>query len=214
MRRRIACAVLANSAQVLMPWAGTTRLRSIAGAVCSSTCERVGVVVGAAAGTITSALHGLPIATVPNLLWSEGTSSAIRCAVAWALRSGADGLLLVDGDQARLDRAHVDSLLAAFRETRTPVASYVAGDVGVPAVFGIESFARLGQLTGDRDAREVLRTTPIVKAVPWPEGSIEQAIDAAIECAVDDMVAHAFEPGSEPPTAIADEPTEPIVSAL
>ena len=187
MRRRVVCAVLAHSSDVLLPWEGTTRLRSIAGAVCAATCERVAVVIGAAAGRMTAALHGLPVATVPNLLWSEGTASAIRCAVAWALRSGADGLLLVD-DQARLDRDHVDTLLAAFRATRTPVASEVAGELGLPAVFGVESFARLGHLTGERDAREVLRTTPTVKVVPWPLPEV--------------------------PRAISDRPTEPVVSAL
>lgn len=212
MRRRVVCAVLANTSHVLMPRAGTTRLRSIAQEVCASSCERVAVVLGSAAGSISAALEGLPVATLPNVLWSEGTSAAIRCAVAWALRSGADGLLLVHGDQARVDRAHVESLLSAFRETRVPVASYLHGEVAVPAVFGIESFARLGQLTGDRDAREILRTTSIVKAVPWPEGSIEFAIDAAIERALDDMVAHAFEADAAP-AAIPDVPTTPGISA-
>jgi CTP:molybdopterin cytidylyltransferase MocA len=187
MRRRVACALLASSTDVLLPWAGTTRLRAIAGVVCASTCERVGVVVGAAAGRMTAALQGLPVATVPNVLWSEGTASAIRCAVAWALRSGADGLLLVD-DQARLDRDHVETLLATFRATRTPVASEVAGELGLPAVFGIESFARLGHLTGERDAREVLCTTPTVEVVSWPLAEV--------------------------PTAISERPTEPVVSAL
>ena len=166
--------------------------------------------LGSSAGSITAALEGLPIATLPNVLWTEGTSAAIRCAVAWALRSGADGLLLVHGDQARVDRAHVENLLAVFRETRTPVASDVHGDVCVPAVFGIESFARLGQLTGDRDAREILRTTPI-ELVPWPEGAIERAIDHAIDSALDDMVAHAFEVEAAP-TAIPDLPTGPVIS--
>lgn len=210
MRRRVVAAVLANSSHVLLPWAGTTRLRSITSAVCAASCERVAVVVGTAAGSMSTALHGLPVATVPNVLWSEGVASAIRCAVAWALRSGADGLLLVHGDQARLETGHVDSLLAAFRETRTPVASYVGGEVGVPAVFGLESFARLGQLSGDRDAREILRTSPIVKAVPWPDGSIERAIDAAIDSAVEDMAAEI----QAAPTAISEPATEPVVSAL
>ena len=67
MRRRVVGAVLANSSHVLLPWAGTTRLRSIASAACASTCERVAVVVGTAAGSMASALQGLPVATVPNV---------------------------------------------------------------------------------------------------------------------------------------------------
>ena len=212
MRRRVVAAILASSSDVLLPWAGTTRLRSIAHEVCATSCERVAVVLGPSAGRIATAIQGLPVATLPNVLWSDGVASGTRCAVAWALRSGADGLLLLDGDQALVDRVHVESLLTAFRSTRAPVASYVHGEVGVPAVFGIESFARLGALTGDRDAREVLRTTPIVKAIPWPQGSIERAIDTAIDVALETMVAH-VDGVSGVPIAIPDQPSSPVVLA-
>src|SRR5512139_2214535 len=134
MRRRVVAAILANNPGVLLPWAGTTRLRSVAQEVPAASCERVAVIAGARAGTVSSSLEGLPVAIVPDVLWGEGVASAIRCAVAWALRSGADGLMLVDGDQARVDRAHVENLLGAFRSARTPVASYVYGEVGIPAV--------------------------------------------------------------------------------
>lgn len=213
MRRRIVAAILADTADVLLPWAGSTRLRSIAQQVCAASCERVAVVLGTSAGSIAGALAGLPITTLPNVLWSDGVSAGVRCAVAWALRSGADGLLLVDGEQARVDRAHVDSLLSAFRNTRAPVASHVRGEVGLPAVFGIESFPRLGQLTGGRDSREVLRTTSIVKAVPWPEGSIERAIDVAIQgaldSALDGIIATAIDIAA--PAAIPDLGSAPEV---
>ncbi|MBA3504118.1 MAG: NTP transferase domain-containing protein, partial [Deltaproteobacteria bacterium] len=179
--------------------------------VCASSCERVAVVLGSGSGSISAALEGLPVATLPNVLWTAGKSAAIRCAVAWALRSGADGLLFVHGDQARVDRAHVDSLLSAFCETRGPVGSEVHGEVAVPAVFGIESFARLGQLTGNRDTHEILRTTPIVKAIPWPEGAIERAIDSAIDSALGDIRARIR--GRSRATTISDLPTDPAVSA-
>lgn len=198
MRRRVVAAILAacptnqgGCPRVLLPWAGTTRLRAVAQAVCAASCERVAAVLGPAAGSIAPALSGLPIATLPNVLWSEGAAASIRCAVAWALRSGADGLLLVHGEQARTGRAHVESLLQAFRSSRAVVASHVCGDVGLPAVFGVETYARLGQLTGDRDARDVLRMTAAVQAIPWPEGAIERAIDAAVDGALDAMVASA-----------------------
>lgn len=216
MRRRVVAAILAHTEDVLAPWAGSTRLRSVAQEVCATSCERVAVVLGNSSGRIASALAGLPIATLPNVLWSDGASAAIRCAVAWALRTGSDGLLLVDGEQASLGREHVEGLVSAFRASRAPVASYLFGEVSVPAVFGIESFARLGQLTGDRDAREVLRTTSIVKAVPWPEGSIERAshtaIAAEIQTALDTLVAHAVETRIDP-AVIPDPPADPVVLA-
>jgi CTP:molybdopterin cytidylyltransferase MocA len=208
MRRRVVAAILANTSDVLLPWAGTTKLRAIAQEVGASSCERVAVVLGTSAAGVSNALTGLPVITLPNVLWSEGVAAAIRCAVAWALRSGADGLLLVHGDQARVDRAHVDSLLSAFRTARCPVASSVYGHLEVPAVFGIESFARLGSLAGDSDARLILRTEPIVQPVPWPDGSVEHAIDVAIESVLDDMT-HVVDAAA--PTAISDLATGPVV---
>lgn len=215
MRKRVVAAILtASPTTALLPWAGTTRLRSVAQAICAASCERVAVVLGPAAGSVTSSLTGLPVASLPNVLWSEGSAASMRCAVAWALRTGADGLLLVHGDQARLDRAHVESLLQAFRTSRATVASYVSGDVTLPAVFGVESYAKLGQLTGERDARDVLRLTPVVKAIPWPEGAIESAIDRAIDQALDAMVANALDVTAIP-AVIPEihEASEPVTSA-
>lgn len=219
MRKRVVAAILAASPtneagcpRVLLPWAGSTRLRAVAKAICAASCERVAVVLGPGAGPATSSLQGLPIAT-PDVLWNDGAASPIRRAVAWALRTGADGLLLAHGDQARLDRTHVESLLQAFRSSRATVASYVSGEVTLPAVFGVESYAKLGQLTAGRDARDVLQLTSVVKAIPWPEGAIESAIDRAIDQALDAMVANALDVTAIP-TMIPEihEASEPVTS--
>ena len=157
--------------------------RELAHEICATTCERVAVVGG-------PGFEGLPLVALAG------------DAIAWALKSGADGLVLVQGDQ-HVDRFHLETLIDAFRHTRTPVASYACGEVGLPAVFGVDSFGRLAQ----HDAREVLRTTPIVKAIPWPLGperAIERAIDAAVEAAIEDMV-------QAIPTAIHDQPTAPVI---
>ena len=191
MRRRIVAAILANTPRALLPWSDTSRLRAVAREVCSTSCEKVAVV-----GNLGAALRGLPVALIPDL--EEGKSAAIRGAVDWALRCGAEGLLLVDGDQAHLDRNHLDSMLRAFRETRVPVSSYVDNDLAMPAVFGVETFARLARLTGDHDARQVLKAAPIVKVIPWPEEWIDRAIDDAIDIVLDDLVERALEANATP----------------
>ena len=137
--------------------------RELAHEVCASSCDRVAIIGG-------PGFDGLPLVALAG------------DAPAWTLRSGADGLLLVQGN-VHVDRDHLEALLEAFRGTRTPVASYVAGEVGLPAVFGIESFGRLAT----HDACELLRTTPIVKAIPWT-GTL-QAV----------------------PTVVPEQPTEPVI---
>lgn len=157
--------------------------RELAHEVCATSCDRVAIIGG-------PGFEGLPLVAL------DGDR------IAWALRSGADGLLLVQGS-LHVDRFHLEALLDAFRGTRTPVASYVAGEVGLPAVFGVESYSRLAT----HDAREVLRTTPIVKAIPWtdgPEHAMQRAIDAAVEAALDDML-------QAIPQTIPEQPTEPVI---
>ena len=95
MRNRVVATILAPQ---------PTTLRSLVRAL--GACERVAVPLGANAAAVAAAVHGLPVATLPNVLWSEGIAAEIRCAVAWALRSGADGLLLVHGEQ-EIDAADV-----------------------------------------------------------------------------------------------------------
>lgn len=166
---RIAAAIVA---------AGTgdpQRLRELAMRVCMASCERVAVVVGAGAGALSPALHGLPIRLEANVLHPEGVASSIRAAVAWALRSGCDALLLLACDQHRVTASHLERLLAAYRAKRDLVASRCSHGLGVPAVFHGTHFGRLAHLTGDHGAQVVVGTTPGVVAVDWPDGELELA---------------------------------------
>lgn len=106
-------------------------------------CERIAVPLGKHAAAVAAAVHGLPVATLPCVLWNDGLAAEIRCAVAWALRSGADGLLLVHGEDA-LDVHDVCGLVREFLKSRAPIVP--AADV-LPAIYGVEAFAKLGQLT-------------------------------------------------------------------
>jgi molybdenum cofactor cytidylyltransferase len=166
---RIAAAVLA---------AGTGdphRLRELAMRVCASPCERVAVVLGAGAGAMTPVLHGLPLRIETNLLWSEGVASSIRSAVAWALRSGCDGLMLLACDHHHVTSTHLERLIAAYRSKRDVVASRCAHGLGAPAVFHGTHYGRLGALTGDHGPQVIVGTTPGVVAVDWHDGELDLA---------------------------------------
>jgi CTP:molybdopterin cytidylyltransferase MocA len=154
----------------LLPFRGTTLLRAVAEQTCAASFDRVAVVLGAHAGTIAPTLDGLPLAPLANVLWTEGVASSIRCAVAWALRSACDAILLLVCDQPRLTSSHLENLLSAYRASRRRVASRYANIVGVPAVFDRADFPRLGGLSGDAGAQCMLEDANIVE---WPDGALD-----------------------------------------
>jgi CTP:molybdopterin cytidylyltransferase MocA len=166
---RIAAAVLASGT------ADPERLRELVGRVCLASVERVAVVLGAGAGIISPALHGLPIRIETNLLWSEGQASTIRAAVAWALRSGCDALMLLACEQHRVSSTHLAKLLATYRAKPDLVASSGAHGLDVPAIFHGAHYGRLAALSNGHGAHVVLHTSPGVTAVDWRDGETELA---------------------------------------
>ena len=177
--KRVAAAILAAGAsrrlgqpKQLLPFRGTTLVRAITAEVCTSRCQRVGVIVGAHAAQVAATVADLPVAVVPNVLWQEGLAASIRCAVSWAVRSGTDALALLVCDQPGLTASHLDRLVAEHVASGRPVASRYADTVGVPAVFGASEFPQLFALTGDRGAQRVLGRTH-ARVVDWPEGACD-----------------------------------------
>lgn len=156
---RIAAAVLAAGT------ADPERLRELAGRVCLASVERVAVVLGAGAGALSSALHGLPIRIETNVLWSEGHASTIRAAVAWALRSGCDALLLLECAHHRVTSSHLEKLLGAYRGKHDLVATRGAHGFEIPAVFHGTHYGRLAALSNGHGAQVILNTSPGVTGV-------------------------------------------------
>ena len=154
----------------LLPFRGTTLLRAVAREVCAARCDRVAVVLGAHAGAVAPTIADLPIAPLSNVLWSEGIASSIRCAVAWAMQSALDALLLVVCDQPQLTAQHVDRLIAAHRATGRAVASRYSDVAGVPAIFGGADYPALCGLSGDIGARGLCAASAMID---WPEGAFD-----------------------------------------
>ena len=81
-------------------------------------------------------------------------SRSIALGVAAAERSGASAILLALADMPLVPLTHFRALVEAFEGS--PLAT-LAGDTPMPpAMFGRASFAALGQLTGDRGARDLI----------------------------------------------------------
>ena len=148
-------------------------IRLVTEQVCASSCAEVVVVLGAHADDVGAALSGLPIARLANDAWAEGMASSIRCAAAWAARSGLDALMIILGDQALLSAAHVGRLLIAYRAGECLVASRYERTLGPPALFGQAYYGRLGLLEGDEGARSLLRQGGEAIAVDWADGAFD-----------------------------------------
>jgi molybdenum cofactor cytidylyltransferase len=114
----------------------------------------VGVVVGARAGRVASALAGLDVEVVHARRWREGLSASLAAGVRRAPRR-ARRLLVMTVDQWQISAADLRRLVAAARGARPAAAAY-AGDIGVPAVFPRRLWPALAALRGDRGARQLL----------------------------------------------------------
>lgn len=189
MTPRVFAVVLAGGAsrrlgrpKQLLPFRGTTLLRTVAAQACSASCAGVAVVLGAAASAVAPSLDGLPLSIELNPDWEEGIASSIRCAIRWVMAAKGDAALLLVGDQPNVTAAHLEQLLAGYRTSGGLVGSRYAGVVGVPAVLPRDAFPALLALRGEQGARQVLRSAPALTAIDWPQGTldIDTPADAAL----------------------------------
>jgi len=149
----------------------------------AATCANAGatgVVIGAHATTVTSALDHLPVALIENDGWQEGIASSIRAAVAWAETTPASALVIALADQPLLSGDHLAALRRAWLAGAPIAASRYAGIVGSPAIFDRSVWPRLAALTGDRGAGPLLRDAGVV-AIEWPDGALDVDTSADVE---------------------------------
>jgi molybdenum cofactor cytidylyltransferase len=162
----------------LLRFGGVTLLRHAARTAVAAGCGPVYVVLGAAslAKQLRFELVDLAVHVVENARWKEGMSSSIRAGVEALERSGApDAVLLMTCDQPYVTAAHLEQLVATFRETHAPaVASEYAGTVGVPALFGRALFAELKALEHDQGAKRILERHLLdVGRIPFEPGAVD-----------------------------------------
>lgn len=184
-RGRVVCVVLGAGASTrlgrpkqLEPFAGKALVRHVVDVVAGSSCDAVGVVLGANAAQIAPVLGGSVATVVDNAAWDEGIASSIRAAATWARREGASALVMVLADQPLLDRDHVDRLVDAWRSGAPAAASLYGGALGVPALFAASLYDELLALEGDRGAARILRGHDGVVSVEWPEGAVDVDTEA------------------------------------
>lgn len=162
-----------GSPKQLLLYAGTSLVSRAARAALESLCHPVYVVLGARAEQVGSALDGLDVRRLSNPCWADGLSS---CGIAAAVANEAPrGVLLMLTDQPHVTSAVLDALVESFDGLPTSiVASSYGGGVGVPALFGADHFAALGQLEGDRGARSLLeRHRASLRVIAFEAGAVD-----------------------------------------
>ena len=139
---------------------GEALLRRCAKAMLCSQAERVHVIVPPGDRERRRALQGLDISPVKAPDCHEGMAASLRAGVA-ALSADCDAAVIALADMPEVSGNHVDQLIAAFDQSQNREICRVVdadGNAGHPVLFGRRFFESLAGLTGDRGARDVVKT--------------------------------------------------------
>lgn len=157
---------------------GETLLRRAVRFAIASGAAQVHVVLGADANLLRASIDGLDCRE--QLCTHDDMASSLRAGLR-AVGSDCAAALVVLTDQPALDAAHLQALVARWRDDpQKAVASAYAGVVGVPAVLPRAWFARVLAAEGDRGARDLLRASGdavIALAAPQLAFDIDTAHD-------------------------------------
>jgi molybdenum cofactor cytidylyltransferase len=146
------------------------------------------VVLGAHRAELAPLAAQRAAAIVFNPHWPEGLGSSIRAAVL-QLPASCTAVLLVLGDQARLEPQDLCRLAQAWRSAPEAIVAARYGTVlGAPVIFPRRCFRALRQLRGDAGARTLIeRDRAAVIAVEMPNAAfdVDTVADlATVEAAV------------------------------
>ena len=148
----------------LLPWAGSSLVGNAVAAALGVPRADVYVVLGAHAGLIRTELHGLDVTFIDNPAFATGLGSSIAAAVRYLFDTPATDyaeLTFMLADQPAVTSEYLALLLRRTRSTERIVATEYGEHVGVPAVFPVAYAARLGKLSGDAGAKQLLNDPAI-----------------------------------------------------
>lgn len=154
-------------------------LRTTEAAIAGSTGPVV-VVVGAGAPRVRELLSPVSdsrLHVVENHYWESGMGSSIACGMAALQELGVplDSVIISLCDQPFLSQENFRRLCAEFhRQPQRIVASAYSGTTGPPVLFPKEFFPKLGQCSGDKGARAILKQhADFVHTLEFPDLAID-----------------------------------------
>ncbi|MFI6876509.1 NTP transferase domain-containing protein [Streptomyces sp. NPDC050400] len=121
-------------------------------------CDRVHVVLGAAAGDVRARAELDGCVLVENPEWADGMGSSLRAGLGSLADSGAGAALVLLVDQPGIGAAAVGRVREAYRSPGSLVAAAYDGERGHPVLFGRDHWAGIAaSASGDRGARAYLK---------------------------------------------------------
>lgn len=141
--------------KMLRSFRGKPLLSTVIDAARSSKADPVLVVTGHAANRLAPLLDQPGLIHVANPDYAEGMSRSLKAGIS-ALPDEVDGALICLGDMPLVTGKHLNALIGAF--TGTVCAPTYRGQRGNPVLWGRKYFAELLELTGDKGARNLLKT--------------------------------------------------------
>ncbi|MFE7352067.1 NTP transferase domain-containing protein [Streptomyces sp. NPDC057543] len=121
-------------------------------------CDRVQVVLGAAADEVRARadLTDCPVTVNPG--WAEGMGSSLRAGLGALAGTETDAALVLLVDQPGIGADAVARVRSAYRSRRSLVAASYDGERGHPVLFGADRWADVAAAAvGDQGARAYLR---------------------------------------------------------
>ncbi|WP_318342912.1 nucleotidyltransferase family protein [Flagellimonas baculiformis] len=117
------------------------------------------LVLGANLKDIQEKIDGEGYSVVFNEEWEQGMASSIKIGLeaALSIENELDHVLFLVSDQPFLELENLHKLVHT-QLTQKPMATYsqYGNDIGVPAIFGKETFPLLLQLEGDEGAKKLM----------------------------------------------------------
>jgi len=123
-----------------------------------SRLDAVTVVLGHEAEAVHSAISAFDVAVSVNARYAEGQGTSLVAGVD-ALPADTDAVVVMLADQPGIRVASIDALIETRRKTHAPIVMTMYGNTrSHPVLFGRETFDALRAISGDKGAREVIRS--------------------------------------------------------
>lgn len=172
--------------KLLASFDGVPLIRRMAGAALSSTASQTVVVTGHRAADIAASLAGLDLDLAHNPDFPSGMASSLKRGLG-SLDEGIAGALILLADMPALTTAHLDRLIATFKECdgKSIVRACDGERRGNPVILPRAAFGEAMGLSGDVGARALIETGawPVVDVEIGPAARLDVDTPEAVRTA-------------------------------
>ncbi|WP_336056271.1 molybdopterin-binding/glycosyltransferase family 2 protein [Nitratireductor sp. CH_MIT9313-5] len=141
---------------------GQSLVRRSAEMLEKATLSGVSVVVGHEANRIRDELKDLAVNFTENELYASGLASSLKAGIR-VLPTESDAILVMLADMPRVETAHIDLMVDAFRKSggTAVIRATHSGKRGNPVILPRALFPEIEKLEGDTGARHIVESTEL-----------------------------------------------------